>query len=335
VVKTGRGRLMQTALAYGLRGGVALLLLAAAIPAWCQGPRPNEPLQPLRPIPNLDARKVKLGDQLFHDPRLSVDNSISCESCHQLASNGADHRPRSLGVGGAEGSIKAPTVYNSGYNFVQFWDGRAATLEEQVGGPVNNPLEMASNWEQVVAKLQQDPKLISAFAAIYPEGITPETISNAIATFERSLVTTNAPFDRWLLGDDTALSEKELQGYRLFNSYGCSSCHQGRNVGGNLYAYMGAMGDYFADRGGEVTTADLGRFNVTGDPADRFFFKVPSLRLAVLQKYYFHDASETSLKQAIQTMGRYQLGRIIPSADATAIAAFLGSLVGNNPRLQR
>lgn len=330
-----RRRLPVAAWPNWLSGVIALLLVAAAIPVWGQGSRLHEPIQPLHPFLNLDARKVQLGDRLFHDRRFSADNTISCADCHQLSSNGADSRAYSLGVGGAEGSIKAPTVYNSAYNFAQFWDGRAATLEEQVAGPIHNPLEMDSDWGKVLVKLKQDPQVVSEFNEIYPEGISPDTISDAIATFERSLITTDSPFDRWLQGDDTAITEEELHGYRLFNSYGCSSCHQGRNVGGNLYAYMGAMGDYFADRGGDVSKSDLGRFNVTGDSSDRFFFKVPSLRLAVLQKYYFHDASETSLKHAIQTMGHYQLGRDIPAEDAAAIAAFLESLVGNHPSLQR
>lgn len=335
MLKADHRRSTKIACDRGPKGVIALLLLAVVVPGWGQGPRLHEPVQPLRPFMNLDVRKVQLGDRLFHDRRLSLDNTISCGDCHQLDTNGSDSRAHSIGVDGAEGTIKAPTVYNSAYNFAQFWDGRAATLEEQAAGPIHNPLEMNSNWEQVMVKLKEDPEMVSAFAEIYPEGINPSSISDAIATFERSLITTDSPFDRWLRGDDAALTDQELQGYRLFNSYGCSSCHQGRNVGGNLYAYMGAMGDYFADRGGEVTKSDLGRFNVTGETSDRFFFKVPSLRLAVLQKYYFHDASETNLKRAIQTMGRYQLGRAVPIDDAAAIAAFLGSLVGNHPRLRR
>ncbi len=335
LLKADRRRLPVTAWANWLSGVIALLFVAVAMPVWGQTPRLHEPVQPLHPFPNLDVRKVQLGDRLFHDRRFSVDNTISCADCHQLDTNGSDSRSHSIGVAGAVGTIKAPTVYNSAYNFAQFWDGRAATLEEQVAGPIHNPLEMDSDWGKVLVKLKQDPRMVSEFKEIYPEGIAPDTISDAIATFERSLITTNAPFDRWLLGDDTAITEEELRGYRLFNSYGCSSCHQGRNVGGNLYAYMGAMGDYFADRGAEIVKSDLGRFNVTGEASDRFFFKVPSLRLAVLQKYYFHDASETNLKRAIQTMGRYQLGRDIPAEDAAAIAAFLGSLVGNHPSLQR
>lgn len=313
---------------------VVSIMLAGSLPAWADEGRGGEPLLPLRPYQNLDPRKVALGDLLFHDKRLSADNSISCASCHDLATNGSDSNAASIGVGGAEGPIKAPTVYNTAYNFVQFWDGRAATLEEQAAGPVHNPIEMSSNWKQVLGKLREDKELVQSFDEIYPDGITPDNIANVIADFERSLVTLNSPFDRWLLGDDSAMSKQELRGYRLFKSYGCSSCHQGRNVGGNLFASMGAIGDYFGQREKEMVEADLGRFNVTGEEIDRYFFKVPSLRLAARQKYFFHDSSQTRLEDAIRVMGRYQLGREIPGDDISSIAAFLETLVGIHPRLQ-
>ncbi len=297
--------------------------------------RVNEPIKPLRQVDDLDSAKVALGGELFHDQRLSVDNTVSCSSCHILSINGSDSRPSSLGVGGAVGPIKAPTVWNSGFNFVQFWDGRAVTLEEQVSGPIHNPLEMGSSWGQVITKLQQDPAVVAAFNASYSDGITPDNIQDAIATFERSLVTLNSPFDHWLMGNDSVLTDEALKGYQLFKSYGCISCHQGQNVGGNMFATMGAMGrGYFAERGGEITESDLGRYNVTGESADRYMFKVPSLRLAVRQTHFFHDGSRASLTEAIQTMARYQLGRSINDDDVTSITAFLESLVGKHPRLK-
>ncbi len=314
---------------------MVLVLLILTTTVFAAGVRSDEPLQPLRTLEGLDADKIALGDRLFHDSRLSSDNTISCASCHALATNGADSLPRAVGVKGAIGPIKTPTVYNSVFNFVQFWDGRAATLEEQAAGPVHNPLEMSSNWSQVITKFRQDPDMVKAFKSVYPDGMTPDNIADAIATFEKSLVTVDSPFDRWLLGDDEALGQAELKGYKLFKSYGCSSCHQGRNVGGNLYAFMGAMGDYFAEQNRKITIADLGRFNVTGKEEDKHFFKVPSLRLAVRQKYYFHDASTNNLNEAIKIMGRYQLGRVIPDKDAASIALFLNSLVGTHPRLRR
>ncbi len=294
----------------------------------------NEPIGPLPLEQELNPGLVALGDRLFHDTRLSQDNTISCASCHQLSTGGTDRLARSTGVGGALGGIKAPTVYNSGFNFVQFWDGRAETLEEQAAGPVHNPLEMASNWREVISKLTADPKMVETFAALFPDGITEENIVRSIAEFERSLVTAGSRFDRWLRGDDKALDELELHGYQLFKSYGCVSCHQGVNVGGNLYAYMGAMGDYFSDRGSKITEADFGRFNVTRKDEDKFFFKVPSLRLAAINAPYFHDGSVANLDEAVQIMGRYQLGREIPVHEIDAIVAFLHSLVGVHQRLK-
>jgi cytochrome c peroxidase len=295
--------------------------------------------EPIRPLPlhqaNLDQRLVDLGDRLFHDPRLSQDNTISCASCHLLSTGGIDREPVSVGVGGVKGGINAPTVYNSSFNFSQFWDGRAGTLEEQAAGPVHNPVEMNSNWDEVIGKLSDDPNMLQAFDSSFKDGITPDNIVLAIAEFERSLVTPNSPFDQWLMGNDDALGDIELQGYRLFKDYGCISCHQGINVGGNLYAYMGAMGDYFADRSKAVTKEDLGRYNVTGKMGDQHFFKVPSLRLVALTPPYFHDASTSSLHQAVLIMGRYQLGREIPDSDIDAIVAFLNSLVGEHSRLKR
>lgn len=294
----------------------------------------TEAIKPLPLMQDLNYAMVELGDRLFHDVRLSQDNSVSCASCHQLSTGGTDRQPKSIGVGGAKGGIKAPTVYNSGFNFVQFWDGRAESLEEQAAGPVHNPLEMASNWGQVIGKLQRDPEMVSAFKEVFSDDISPQSIVDAIAEFERSLVTANSPFDRWLRGDEKAIDPFELWGYQLFKNYGCISCHQGVNVGGNLYAYMGAMGDYFADRGEKITQADLGRFNVTKQVNDKHFFKVPSLRLAAINPPYFHDGSVQTLAEAVQVMGKYQLGREIPSDEIDAIVAFIHALVGEHNRLK-
>ncbi|MEW8506334.1 MAG: cytochrome-c peroxidase [Candidatus Thiodiazotropha sp.] len=282
---------------------------------------------------NLNPRVVSLGDKLFHDVRLSQDNSISCASCHVLSTGGTDGRSVSMGIGGAIGDIKAPTVYNSTFNFVQFWDGRAPTLEDQAAGPVHNPVEMNSNWEEVISKLEQDPVLVEEFEALFEDGISKDNIATAIATFEHSLVTINSRFDRWLKGEEV-LTDQELRGYRLFKSYGCISCHQGTNVGGNMFGFMGAKGDYFKDRQRAVTKADMGRYNVTKNPDDRHYFKVPSLRLAAINPPYFHDGSESTLQGAVRIMGRYQLGRELPEDDIEAIVAFLHTLVGEHIRLK-
>jgi cytochrome c peroxidase len=311
-----------------------LLLFFLVVSFACAAGVKNEPIQPLALDQDLDPRLVSLGDRLFHDTRLSQDNSISCASCHLLSTGGTDQKRVSVGVGGRFGTIKAPTVYNTRYNFAQFWDGRAKTLEEQVAGPVSNPVEMNSNWAEVESKLGQDPVMVEKFEALFEDGITGDNIAQAIAVFERSLVTLNSRFDRWLRGEDGVLSEQELHGYRLFKSYGCVSCHQGVNVGGNMFGIMGAKGDYFKDRNSEITASDLGLYNVTKQSEDKHFFKVPSLRLATINPPYFHDGSESSLNDAIRIMGRYQLGRELPDDDINYIIAFLHSLVGEHIRLK-
>ncbi len=291
-----------------------------------------EPISPISEPQNIDAARAALGERLFNDPRLSSDDTVSCANCHVLSAGGDDGLVHSFGVNGAEGVINSPTVYNSSLNFVQFWDGRAPTLEEQVVGPVHNPIEMASNWVQVIGKLNQDPEYVSQFRSVFSEGLTAESIKSALAEYERTLVTPDSPFDRYLKGNHTAISADAKEGYRLFKSYGCSSCHQGQSVGGNMYEKMGIFHDYFADRG-NVTDADLGRFNLTREELHRYEFKVPSLRNIALTAPYFHDGSAKSLGQAVRTMGWYQLGRRIPDDDVKNIVAFLESLTGQHKDL--
>jgi cytochrome c peroxidase len=286
--------------------------------------------EPIRPVPQtrpLNAGKVALGKRLFHETRLSKDNTISCASCHDLGKAGTDRRARSLGVNQAEGAVNAPTVFNSSLHFKQFWDGRADTLEEQVDGPALAEKEMGSTWPEILAKLEAAPEYPPAFKEIYPDGIQRKNIKDAIAEFERSLVTPNSRFDRFLRGDDQAITEDEKEGYRKFKSYGCITCHQGVSIGGNMFQPFGVMGDYFADRG-MTNKADLGRFNVTGNEDDKFQFKVPGLRNVALTAPYFHDGSAKTLEQAVGTMAKYQLGRELPPRDLEQIVLFLKSLTG-------
>jgi cytochrome c peroxidase len=309
---------------------IAAAVLVAALGGFAAGQAWAQVDEPIRPIPldvRLDARKVALGDRLFHDKRLSGDDTIACASCHSLERGGVDGRVSAIGIGGSVGPINVPTVLNSGFNFRQFWDGRAASLEEQAAGPVHNPKEMGSNWSQVIEKLSRDKSLVSAFGESYRDGLKPRNIQDAIAVFERSLTTPNARFDKYLRGDTTALHRDELQGYRLFKSYGCVACHQGVNVGGNMFQVFGVMGDYFAGRG-EPTGADMGRYNVTHNEADRHMFKVPSLRNVALTAPYFHDGSARTLDDAVDTMFRYQLGRPAPQQDKALIVKFLYTLTG-------
>ncbi|MRR52260.1 MAG: cytochrome-c peroxidase [Rhodocyclaceae bacterium] len=291
--------------------------------------------QAINPLPqtlSLDAKKVALGRLLFEDKRLSHDNSIACAGCHDLARAGVDHRPTAIGIGGQRGDVNAPTVYNSAFNFRQFWDGRAADLEEQAGGPVHNPIEMASNWQEVIGKLNADSTYPRLFKESYG-GISPYAIQNAIATFETSLFTPDSPFDRHLRGDVKALSPEAAAGWKLFRQLGCIACHQGVNLGGNMYAGLGVMGDYFKDRGRPLTKADMGRYNVTGREEDRHVFKVPSLRNVAQTGPYFHDGSVATLEQAVDLMARYQLGVELDAVSRQRLASFLMSLSGVFPPL--
>lgn len=290
----------------------------------------REPLEPLSaPVP-ADPRRIVLGRRLFHDPRLSLDDTVSCASCHDLGRGGVDGRATAVGIRGQLGAVNAPTVYNAGLNFVQFWDGRAATLEDQVNGPLTNPLEMGSTWEKALHEISADPDYRSRFASAYPDGITADNVRTAIASFERALVAVDSPFDRWLRGDSAALSARQKAGYDLFKGVGCIACHQGRNVGGNMFQRLGIFGDYFADRG-NITEADYGRFNVTRNEADRFVFRVPSLRYASLTAPYFHDGSAPTLPKAVQVMAKYQLGRTLTDDQVDSIVAFIESLTGPRP----
>lgn len=301
------------------------------------GPLSGEPLQPL-PLkaPDQNPAIVHLGKRLFHDPRLSKDNAVACSSCHAMELGGADGQPKSVGIGGSVGDVNAPTVFNSGYNFVQFWDGRARSLEDQVGGPIHNPKEMASNWTEVLAKLKVDAAVVAESRRAFGKEIDIEVIQRSIAAFERSLVTPNSRFDRYLLGDQVALSETERRGYREFKMYGCSSCHQGANVGGNMFQKLGIMHDYFADarKTRSLTEADRGRFNVTKQPTDLHVFRVPSLRNVELTAPYFHDGSQRTLEEAVRAMAHYQLGRKVPSAHVNDIVAFLRTLTGELPKVE-
>lgn len=282
---------------------------------------------PLRPPGPLNTEKVALGEALFRDPRLSHDNSISCASCHDLGRGGADGRSSAVGIGGQQGEINTPSVFNAALNFAQFWDGRATTLEQQARGPVHNPAEMGSSWPEVVAKLSAAGDYNDTFRRLFAGGLTGDNIAAAIAEYERSLVTPDSRFDEWLLGNEEALSADEKAGFRLFRDFGCGSCHQGVNLGGNMYQKFGIFAP-FTPPGRGLRASDLGRFNVTGDTADKGVFKVPSLRNVTRTAPYFHDGSSPSLEDAVAVMARVQLGREISESDRRQIVAFLGTLTG-------
>jgi cytochrome c peroxidase len=288
----------------------------------------NDSVQPLPATHSEDPQKVVLGDKLYHDKRLSKDDSLSCAGCHDLAKGGTDQARFSTGVGGALGGINAPTTFNSGLQFLQFWDGRAPDLEAQADGPPNNPIEMATNWPDIIAKLNQDAAFKAEFDAVYPEGFSKETITSAIAVFERTLITPNSGLDKYLMGDENALNEEEKRGYALFKEYKCATCHVGQLMGGQSFETMGLKADYLADRGDTVTDADHGRFNVTKDEGDRGKLKVPTLRNIALTFPYLHDGATSDLKETVKIMAKYQVGRAISSADADAIVALLKQCTG-------
>jgi cytochrome c peroxidase len=295
----------------------------------------NEPIQPIPLHINLDEKKVVLGEKLFREVRLSGDKKTACISCHGFDTGGVDRKARSIGVYGQLTAINTPTVFNSRFNFKLNWDGRHENLLASVEGQLFSPTAMNGKWEEIARILQNSPDYVKAFAKVYPTGITKDNVMDAIATFGESLYTPNSRFDQFLRGNSNALIPEEQQGYNLFKDYGCVSCHQGINVGGNMFQRFGVLGDYFADRQaslkeyrGNVTKADWGRFNVTGQEKDRYVFRVPSLRNVELTAPYFHDGTAKTLEQAIAVMARYQLGRPLTSEQINLIIQFLKTLTG-------
>lgn len=286
----------------------------------------NEPIQPIPKALPVDAQKVALGFRLYHDPRLSGDSTLSCAHCHSLNTGGVDGRKTSIGVGGAVGPINAPTVFNSVFNSEQFWDGRAPTLQVQAGGPPLNPIEMASkSWEEIIGKLDKDPVLTRDFVAAYPQGLSGETITDAIAEFEKTLITPDSPFDNWLRGDDKAMTMQQKHGYQLFKDNKCATCHGGTILGGRSFEPLGLKRDF---NFGEITAADIGRMNVTSEARDRLRQKVPGPRNVALTAPYFHRGDVATLDEAVKLMLRYQVGTELPQQDVDDIVAFLESLTG-------
>ena len=274
------------------------------------------------PAPEL----VALGRALYHDPRLSVNEQISCNSCHDLARAGVDNEPTSLGHAGERGGRNSPTVLNAALHVAQFWDGRAADVEEQAKGPILNPVEMGMpDGASVEKKLRAIAGYRPMFAAAFPnveEPVTFDHCATAIAAFERGLVTP-APFDAFVAGDTSALTDQQLEGLRTFMDVGCVSCHMGPAVGGSTYQTLGLVRPF--------DTKDEGRFAVTKDDADKHVFKVPSLRNVTKTGPWFHDGHVTSLDQAVRLMGAHQLGKDLSDAEVASIVAFLGSLEGTLP----
>ncbi|ORU94291.1 MAG: cytochrome B6 [Cycloclasticus sp. symbiont of Bathymodiolus heckerae] len=287
----------------------------------------NEPISPIPDPINDKPAITELGNKLFHDARFSSDKTIACASCHSLVSGGMDGKPVSIGVESRQGNINAPTVFNSSLNFKQFWDGRAANLMEQIDGPIHSKHEMNSSWPAIVSIIQGDPSYQAMFTRSYSDGVTVNNIKHAIVTFESSLLTPNSRFDQYLKGDKTALSKDEVAGYELFKVYGCVSCHQGVNIGGNLFQKLGIVHEYVFTQLGS-NNRDLGRFNITKKEEDKYFFKVPSLRNIALTAPYLHDGSEQTLEGVVAKMMYYQLGVPSTKEDRTLIVKYLKTLTG-------
>ncbi len=308
---------------------ITWIVFAVVCFAFVSDVRAEEPIKPILEEIEVNVEKLMLGRMLFYDPRLSKDNTVSCHSCHNLGSGGDDGRKVSIRIGGRSGVINTPTVFNSGLNFKQFWDGRAKTVEDLIDIHVQSPIYMRSTWPTVVSKFYQHESYPDRFKLLYPDGINRKNIKNALGAFIKSLITPDSRFDQYLGGDDTALSTLEKHGYALFKSYGCASCHQGVNAGGNMFRVFGVVNDYFKNRD-DITDTDLGRYNVTGQAADRHVFKVPSLRMAILTEPYLHDGSAVTLRDAVDVMFEFQLGREASDGDKEAIVAFIKTLVGES-----
>ncbi len=288
----------------------------------------SEPIQPIKAAKITEPAKVELGKKLFFDPRLSKSGFISCNSCHNLSMGGSDNLKTSIGDKWQKGPINSPTVLNSRNSLAQFWDGRAKDLKAQAGGPIANPGEMAMTHDLAVDMLRSIPQYVSEFKTVFGnDKLTIDEVTAAIAAFEDTLVTPNSRFDQWLKGNKKALKPDELAGYHLFKKNGCIACHNGVNVGGNSFQKMGTV-ESFA-----TTSTAEGRAGVTGQEADRFRFKVPSLRNVELTYPYFHDGSADTLPQAVNTMSRLQLGRAFSDAENAQIVAFLKTLTGDQPKL--
>ena len=287
----------------------------------------SEPIKPLPQTITYDKEKARLGKKLFHDPILSKDGTVACANCHQLDSGGDDGMKVSIGIKGQKGDINAPTVLNAVYNFRQFWDGRAKDLEAQAKGPIENPVEMGHRLDKVVEMLKEHPEYSKKFSMIYEDGVTIENLINAIAEFEKALITPNAPFDRYLKGDKDAITQEAKNGYSLFKSKGCILCHNGINIGGNLYNKFGIFE--------ESSSLHLGRYNVTKREEDKYVFKVPSLRNIALTAPYMHDGRAKSLEHAVVIMTKFQLGRYMEPHEINEIVSFVESLTGELPEIIR
>ncbi len=316
-------RLLVTAMAFA--GSVSIASAAETLPTTAPSPADN---------PTTEA-KVELGQMLYHDPRLSSTGTVSCSSCHNTMLGGEDNRPNSMGVNGQTGGRSAPTVWNAAFNKVQFWDGRAASLEDQAAGPVTNPIEMGmKNWDDVVARLNTIEGYKDAFALAFgtDSTITKDNATKAIAAYERTLITPNSPYDRYASGDESALTPQQVRGMKKVVELGCTGCHSGPafNGPGTFQRFPVIDNSYFAAQ--YHFKKDKGLAEVTKKSDDEHMWKVPTLRNIALTAPYFHNGSVKTLDRAVQVMGKLQLGKDLSKEEIADIVAFLNGLTGEFPK---
>jgi len=319
---------------------ITSLLSVATLPLYAASweALPNSPPIPAD-NPQTEA-KILLGKTLYFDPRLSSTGTISCNSCHNVMAGGDDNRPHSVGVEGKQGGRSAPTVWNSAFLSVQFWDGRASSLEEQAKGPVTNPVEMGmKDWDAVINRLEAVPGYVTLFKSAFGDDkpLTADNAVKAIAAYERTLITPNSPYDRYVKGDKTALTEQQVKGMNTFAELGCTSCHAGPNFSGpSLSMGEGFFMKFPTFAGSQYETQynltqDMGRYSVTKKETDKNLWRVPTLRNIALTAPYFHNGAVLTLNEAVRVMAKTQLNQALTDKQAQDIVAFLNALTGDFP----
>lgn len=274
--------------------------------------------------------KIELGKMLWFDPRLSLSGKVSCNTCHDLSTNGADTKPLSIGYAGRKGTVNSPTVFNAEKQIAQFWDGRAKTLAEQATGPITNPLEMAMTPELAEGVIRSIPGYRPYFEKAFgSKNPTFSEIAEALAAFETTLTTPNAPFERYLKGDKNALTQQQIDGLKLFRRSGCIRCHSGNLLGGTPFQKVGSVRPYVTDN------SSKGRMDVSGKPWDEMMFKVPTLLNVERTAPYFHDGAVKTLPDAVKKMADIQLDMNLSEKQVEEIVAFLESLNGELPKIEK
>jgi len=306
--------------------------LLCTLKANCASAEINEPFrkEPISPIPQeikVDQDKADLGEMLFYDTRLSDNNQLACASCHQLETGGDDNLAMGISMVAGQHVINTPSIFNVRFNFRQNWDGSVKSLHEQIEMAIKSDHAFRNNWGDIVIALSHDSELTDDFYQVYQQGISRENIIDALVEFEKTLITPNSRFDRFLRNEEDVLTDDEIKGYLVFKDLGCISCHQGINIGGNLYQKFGVFYNYIGERG-DIRKSDYGRMNTTNRQVDAFVFKVPSLRNVAVTAPYLHDGSAATLEEVIDIMAKTQLGRTLSVDETYLIKTFLNTLTG-------